>query len=366
MKRIIACCDGTWNRPGTLDDGVPVKTNVQLIFECLPKTGTKDGKEIQQLKFYETGVGSSTFDKKDQILGGVEGWGIDKKIKDIYSFIVFNYEQGDEIYLFGFSRGAYTARSISGFIRNCGILKTENIHLLDYAYDLYRDRNDYSSPDSDLMISFRKNYCVENITKIKFIGVWDTVGSLGLPFNFKKKFNLEKYKFHDVKLSSTIENAYHAVAIDERRKLFEPTLWEISDNGINKGQKVEQRWFVGVHCNVGGSYKETGLSDLALDWLIKKAQECGLAVDNPAAVCNNDFYKFNPNHKDVLRDSMAWYYKLFWAPKRREVSKEFRVIKTEEGKTKKIRTNESVDESVRWRWNDTSLKYKPDNIKHLI
>jgi uncharacterized protein (DUF2235 family) len=361
MKRIIACCDGTWNRPGTLDGNVPVKTNVQLIFECIPKLSKKGSTETKQLKFYETGVGSSTFDKEDQVMGGLSGAGIDKKIKDIYSFVVFNYQPGDEIYLFGFSRGAYTARSIAGFIRNCGILKASNIHLIDYAYDLYRDRNEYSSPDSDLMTSFRSNYCVEDITKIKFIGVWDTVGSLGLPLDFKKEYNMEKYKFHDVKLSSTIENAYHAIAIDEKRKLFEPTLWEISDNGINKGQKVEQRWFAGLHCNVGGSYKDTGLSDLALNWLIQKAEECGLEVNNPS-VCNNEHYTFNPNYKGVLRDSMAWFYKI-WFPKYREIGNEFRYIKAENGSTKKVRTNEVIDESVRMRLNDSSLNYRPDNLK---
>lgn len=365
MKRIIACCDGTWNRPGTFDGNIPVKTNVQLIFECIAKTGKKNGEDVRQVKFYETGVGSSTFDVEDQILGGMEGAGIDKKIKDIYSFIVFNYEKGDEIYLFGFSRGAYTARSIAGFIRNCGILKRDNIHLIDYAYDLYRDRNEYSSPDSDLMVSFKQNYCVEEVTRIKFIGVWDTVGSLGLPFNFKKKYNLERYKFHDVKLSSTIDNAYHAIAVDERRKLFEPTLWEISDNGINKGQKVEQRWFAGVHCNVGGSYKETGLSDLALEWLIKKAEDCGLQIDHPSKVCNNEYYRYNPSYKGELRNSMAWFYWI-WPPRYRKVAKEFREITDEKGRVRKIRTNETVDESVIQRWKDGSLRYRPDNLEGLI
>ncbi|HET7897552.1 MAG TPA: DUF2235 domain-containing protein, partial [Flavisolibacter sp.] len=176
MKRIISCSDGTWNKPGTTDRGIDVKTNVAKLYECICSEG-KDG--TAQVKIYDEGVGTG-YSRKDRLLGGATGAGIDKNIKDIYEFFVLNYEPGDETYLFGFSRGAYTARSVAGFIRNCGILKKENIHLVDKAYNLYRDRNDYTKPDSDLMKSFRAAYCMrdqsgDSVVPIHFIGVWDTV-----------------------------------------------------------------------------------------------------------------------------------------------------------------------------------------------
>ena len=217
MKRLITCTDGTWNRPGITDRGKLVRSNVELMYNAIHEGKGKDN--IIQLKLYDEGVGSSTFDKKDKLLGGISGLGIDKNIKDIYKFLMLNFSVGDQIYLFGFSRGAYTARSLAGFIRNCGILKPHNIHLVDEAYELYRSRNEYTDPNSDLMKAFQNNFSFENITPIKFIGVWDTVGSLGMPWSFKKQFNHERYKFHDVTLDDSIQYAYHALAIDERRKI---------------------------------------------------------------------------------------------------------------------------------------------------
>ncbi len=197
----------------------------------------------------------------------------------MYVFIMLNYEPGDNIFLFGFSRGAYTARSVAGLIRNSGLLKQQYLYLVDKAYDFYRDKNDYTSPDSDLMRSFRKEYATEENTPIHFIGVWDTVGSLGIPLPWYKLVNTKKYKFHDVKLSSYIKNAYHALAIDEKRKLFEPTLWTKANSVLaNKKheQQLEQRWFSRVHSNVGGGYKDSGLNNIALQWLFDKAEAAGL------------------------------------------------------------------------------------------
>lgn len=357
MKRIILCSDGTWNRPGITDMGTPVKSNVELIFNCIP--GGNDNM-VKQLKFYETGVGSSVYDKLDNILGGIKGFGIDEKIKNLYSFLVLNYEPEDEIFLFGFSRGAYTVRSVAGFILTCGILKPENIHLLDKAYELYRDRNDYTKPSSDYMTAFRAKYAIEDLTPVKFIGVWDTVGSLGIPLSFYRKHNAAKYKFHDVKLGSHIEHAYHAIAIDERRGSFQPALWEITKTGINRNQKVEQRWFSGVHCNIGGGYKETGLSDIALKWMIEKAQGAGLQIDCPSRL-DNEYYKYKPNYCGQLRNSLRHIFKLLPAG-RRSICEEEREIMVNRQKSKVI-TRETLDESVLERFNDPKLKYKPANLR---
>jgi len=252
MKRIIVCCDGTWNKPGITDRGSIVETNVEKIYDVIDNS--KD-LSTAQVKFYGQGVGTG-FSRKDQFLGGGTGLGIDRNIQDAYKFIMWSYKSGDELYLFGFSRGAYTVRSLAGLIRNCGVMKPEFLHLVDEAYHLYRDRTSLTHPESDLMKAFKKSYGVEEETKIKFMGVWDTVGALGIPLRWFNGLN-KKYEFHDVKLSSQIKYAYHALAIDERRKIFEPTLWEVSESAVKSGDQIcEQVWFPGVHSNVGGGWLE--------------------------------------------------------------------------------------------------------------
>jgi len=340
MKRIITCNDGTWNKLETDE-----RTNVVKMYDCICSMGKDaDGNEVKQVKAYDEGVGTG-YTLKNRIVGGATGAGIDRNIKDMYTFISFNYQPGDEIYLFGFSRGAYTARSLAGLIRNCGVLKPQFFHLIDKAYDMYRQRNDYTTPDSDLMKSFRANYSFEDITPIKFIGVWDTVGSLGIPLPSYKLLNQKKYKFHDVKLSSYVEHAYHALALDEKRALFQPTLWEKSEtvkNDPNHPQKMEQRWFAGVHSNVGGGYKDCGLSNIALDWLIKKAQSAGLCYNDPPLI------KETAYDKGIIINSYTPMYWL-WRPSYREPFK-------------KTDTNESIDESVFKRYDNDKAYRKAEVV----
>jgi uncharacterized protein (DUF2235 family) len=340
MKRIITCSDGTWNRPGTTDRGIIVKTNVEKMFNTICSSGA-DG--IQQCKIYDEGVGTG-YSETDKISGGLTGHGLDKHIQDMYTFICLNYEPGDHIFLFGFSRGAYTARSIAGFIRNCGVLRPEHIGLVAKAFQLYRNRNDYTTPDSDLMKSFKRNFCFEDITRIKFIGVWDTVGSLGIPLPWYQFKNKNQYKFHDVTLSSTVDNAYHALAIDERRGLFTPTLWEKSKTATNNPnvQDMEQRWFSGVHSNIGGGYADSGLSDIALDWLIQKAKNVGLCYDDER------LKEIKPNNMGELRNSYTLPY-WFWRPSWRKIDL------TND-------TNQAIDESVSQRYK-SDKKYRPANLK---
>jgi uncharacterized protein (DUF2235 family) len=342
MKRIITCSDGTWNKPGTIDQGIEVKTNVEKMYLNICATGAYN---IKQVKAYDQGVGSG-YSPLDKIKGGATGEGIDKNIKDMYAFICINYHIGDEIYLFGFSRGAYTARSLAGFIRNCGILKPEHISLVDTAYNLYRDRNSYSEPDSDLMQSWRVQYCFEDVTPIQFIGVWDTVGSLGVPLKVFKDFNVKKYQFHDCTLSSFVKNAYHALAIDERRKLFTPTLWTLSKSVVanpDHPQKMEQRWFSGVHSNIGGGYSDAGLSDLTLDWISKKAADVGLCFSDPLTS------KIEPNYKGKIIDSYTWLYWLTRA-KLREID------------LNNLIQNQHIDESV-WERYTENPSIMPENLK---
>jgi len=277
MKRIIICCDGTWNSPGDIEDGLPVRTNVQKMFESICNT---DDKAVEQIKYYTDGVGTSG-SKLRRYFDGATGFGLDHNIISAYKFLVWNFVKGDEIYLFGFSRGAYTARSLAGMIRNCGIIKNNDLSLINQAYDYYRRRAEADwAPGGEKAKAFRERNSFES--RIKFIGVWDTVGSLGIPLSLFRPYNTSKYQFHDTELSSYIDNAYHALAIDEKRGSFSPTLWMQDKQAAQKTenpQVLEQRWFCGVHSNIGGGYRETGLSDIAFSWMVNKAKAVGLGFE---------------------------------------------------------------------------------------
>lgn len=337
-KRIIACSDGTWNKPGGLDRGKPVKTNVELMYESI----CKDGNGVKQLKLYDSGVGTG-YTAKDKFLGATEGFGIDQKIQDIYKFLILTYEEEDEIFLFGFSRGGYTARSVVGMINCCGILKPEYLHLINEAYYLYRNKNIYTHPESDLMVGFKNQYSRQ--PKIKFLGVWDTVGSLGVPLRISKIQNKNKYQFHDVKVSKIVEHAYHALAIHDLRFPFTPTFMEKGDSAKTGQvkQTIEQRWFSGVHANVGGGYSDRGLSDLPLQWLMKKATELCLCYDE------EQLKQMKPDPKGELRNSYTPLY-WGWLPKWRTIYGENQV-------------NEVLDKSVIERYDK---KYMPKVVKKAI
>ena len=250
--------------------------------------------------FYDKGVGTGHFDR---LRGGAFGWGIKRKILDVYRFLIATYQPGDELYFFGFSRGAYTVRSTFGLIRNSGLLKSEFAHKLEDAYSLYRRRDDASHPDAVESELFRRSYSTE--PRAKFIGVWDTVGALGLPVGGPLKFINKRWSFHDMTLSSWVDNAFQALAIDEHRKPFRPAVWEQSSKA--NGQVLEQVWFAGVHSNVGGSYPRTGLSDITLLWMIAKAESCGLTIDR---TCVAKVDKPRPDPFGTLYNSQTIWYKI--------------------------------------------------------
>jgi uncharacterized protein (DUF2235 family) len=262
MKRIAIFSDGTWNSP---EKGGP--TNVlQLARGIRPKVSG-----IEQVAFYDWGVGT---DRK-KIAGGISGAGIDKNVMDCYRFIVHNFDRGDQLYFFGFSRGAYTVRSLAGFIRNCGLLKREHAEQIPAAYRLYRKRSSASSPRERQAVRFRKRYAVTDITPIEFVGVWDTVGALGIPVPFWGTLGKREFLFHDTEPSKIVRHARHAVSIDETREDFQPTLWS-----PKPGLDLKQVWFAGAHSDIGGSYKEKGLSHIASQWMLKEAKGCGLRFES--------------------------------------------------------------------------------------
>ena len=278
MKRIAICCDGTWNSPDQNKDekGVPSPTNVVKVAQAIKMHGD-DGK-VQKI-FYDAGVGAQgNFVKK--AWEGATGSGLTRNVKEAYIYLVNNYEPGDELFFFGFSRGAFTVRSLAGLIRNCGLLQKDAMHHVDRAIEIYKSREAIDAPSTNESILFRKTHAVEDITPIKFIGVWDTVGALGNPL-LLKGITTERHKFHDYELSSSIQHAFHALAIDEKRKHFMPALWHQQER--NKGTQVlQQVWFAGVHTNVGGGYPDSKLSDITLKWMMEKADLCGLNFDGIA------------------------------------------------------------------------------------
>ena len=262
-KRIALFFDGTWSNP---DQAYP--TNVAKLYEA-----TIDGQanRTKQVPFYDPGVGIEG-NRLERFLGGVSGTGLEENIAQGYRKLIEEHEDGDEIFLFGYSRGAYTARSLAGLIRNCGILRPDQIDKIPDARKLYRKRG--SGPESTEAQRFKDQH--SKVTDIHFVGVWDTVGSRGLPLRFLGRLYNWRYRFHDVTLSRSVKHAYHALAIDEARGPFKPSIWS---NQPDKDQDVEQVWFAGVHSSVGGGSADSGLSNIALSWIAGKAQACGLEFD---------------------------------------------------------------------------------------
>jgi uncharacterized protein (DUF2235 family) len=269
-KRLVVCCDGTWNTPDERSEGVRAPTNVSKIALGV---ADHDGDATPQLVHYQRGVGTR---RLERFTGGAFGYGLSRNVRDCYRFLVEHYEPGDELYLFGFSRGAYTARSIAGFIRNCGIVRPEHRDRIDEAYDLYRSRADRHKPSAIASRTFRRTYAHEDETRVELIGVWDTVGALGIPVGGLRPVLVGRYwGFHDTRLSPSVSTAYQALAIDEQRGPFTPTLWTCHPAAA--GQIVEQVWFAGVHRDVGGGYKAPELSEIALLWMVERAAARGLA-----------------------------------------------------------------------------------------
>ena len=313
MKNIVICCDGTGNEYGQNN------TNVVHIY-------TLAVKNKQQIAFYDPGVGTGGWEymeetgslkaKTDQTTGG----GIQKNIEDAYRILMNCYEENDKVYLFGFSRGAFTVRSLAGMLHKCGLLRPANGNLVEYSSKIYNTKK-----NDKIAAGFKAAFC--RPCSIYFIGVWDTVESLVL--------NAGK-KFHNAQLNREVKFGYHALAIDEKRKDFPPCLWDEANK--TRGQTIEQVWFAGAHSDVGGWYKERGLSNIALRWMLDKASACGMTIDNHRAAG----YRGNPH--DKLHDS----YSGFWIFRGKHV--------------RKIKNGAKIHKSVVERLQKQRPPYKPDNL----
>ena len=324
MKRIVICADGTWQSPESEHP-----THVMRLARAIAPV---DGRGRKQVVFYDWGIGS----EGDRIKGGATGAGIDKNIMDAYRFIVHNYDPGDALFFFGFSRGAYTVRSLGGFIRNCGVLHRSQAARIPEAYELYRTRSPQSAPGEDRATAFRKLYAVADRTEIAFVGVWDTVGALGIPAPFIGTLNSGRYLFHDAEPSSIIRCARHAVAIDEKRADFAPTLWS-----HKPGIDLQQVWFSGVHTDIGGGYANHALGDHAGVWMAREAEAAGLRFEP------HFMAQLQPDHRAKQHNEYKGVYKLL-------------------GRGEDRRVEPCLHQSVRQRWDEPDLTLRSPALRALL
>lgn len=380
MKNIILSTDGTGNA-----GGIGHGTNVWRLHTAIDRQSHLTiENNIRQVAYYHDGVGSQ--DKKWlKILGGVFGYGLKRTIKELYTFLVDNYEPGDQIYLFGFSRGAYTVRLLAGMILACGILDKKSyknksdVDLANDVEQVYRSMQELikqqkeeqleSSEDTSKMMqatrkSIRKisnkinpvEELPENIhldLKIRFMGVWDTVDAYAIPSDTLAKildrFFYISFREHDNELNQAVESACHALSIDDQRRVFEPVLWrENTDN--NDHDRIQQAWFSGVHSNVGGGYPRQGMAWNTLEWMMLNARKAGLRF------VNEDIYQFTEN-KDVhdkMYDSRSGFG-AYYVFKQRKISQ---LWDDYTSKTSKPRIHISVFERIATR----AEGYAPTNL----
>jgi uncharacterized protein (DUF2235 family) len=300
MKRLIFCFDGTWNALGADNPTNVVLTAASIVRET--------SNRVTQIIHYDEGVGTG---RLERMSGGILGAGLFYNIREAYRFLIFNYDPGDEIFVFGFSRGAFSARSFIGLVRHVGPLHRLHAGRIDEAMKLYQQRTKGISGSGGRMRAFRAAYsdkvCIgsdddayrcQNVSgynsgdapvlTIKFLGVWDTVKALGWPDIMPVSARLNrKHSFHDAGLSDFIESARHAVAVDERRSLFPvERMSGLKELNEQKGADwrepsapYQERWFPGTHGSVGGGGDIRGLSDAALAWVLDGAKKAGLVLD---------------------------------------------------------------------------------------
>jgi uncharacterized protein (DUF2235 family) len=306
-RKLVVCCDGTWNTPRT-------ETNVFRTYRFLherlgkpPEVAQGDGVTTcgaravdgtEVLLFYDRGVGTDWFSR---IVGGGAGVGLSDNVRDAYHFLAQNFVPGSEIYIFGFSRGAYTARSLGGFIKAAGLLKRPTVKNVWRAYmDCYATAPRIIARPSGWDLGRARQWLVEkagdavgrlggddvaslprhDAVKIRFIGVYDTVGALGVPLAGLRRVNEPIVGFHDTTLGDTVEHAVQALAVDERRGPYVPTLWtQAAEATALAGQTVLQVWFPGVHSDVGGGYHDKGIGNITWDFMMRQAAARGLVID---------------------------------------------------------------------------------------
>ena len=292
MKNIVVCSDGTGN---TAIKGRG--TNVFKLFEAVDISEPPSADStpaVAQVAFYDDGVGTQSFVPL-KLLGGAAGWGLGRNVKELYTAVARVYEPGDKLFLLGFSRGAFTVRTLAGMIARCGIVDVSRLPThadltegVDRIYKAYRaryqtllsrllsgERGADQIPDAGVPVVCDPVKLPNGRVEIEFLGVWDTVDAVGLPLHISDIINelFWRFKFPDPSLNPQIRGGCHALSIDEERHSFAPVLWSEKNE---KPNRIDQVWFAGVHSNVGGGYPRQGISLVALDWMMCKAELRGL------------------------------------------------------------------------------------------
>ena len=390
-KRLVMCFDGTWNAltdPNALTNVVRFANMVTV----------SDDHGVPQISYYNSGVGSGG--PIDRFIGGAFGAGLKSNVKRGLAFLALNYDEGDEIYIFGFSRGGYTARALAGVVGTAGI--PYSISETERHWRLYQEvaalkakahryaRNSSKREPFKQLIDLKKKelneatrYKGEEVP-IRCVGVWDTVGSYGIPTGFgpsalARHFTMWTRGFRDTRFGDKVQLGLHAIAVDEMRRPFVPTFWTLRDDReLQPGQEVEQVWFPGVHSNVGGGYERRGLSDLALAWMIARVQEKTDLKFNESEVMDQlwpcSACKIYPTSKGgwfaSVRDVLPGSLPLI----RSRIRRLWRWIQGGEKEVNIHRVNEKVHWSVleRCSWPETlvdgigKVKYAPKNLSAQI
>lgn len=286
-KRLIITCDGTWLDAdnGIMNGQKQPPSNVSRMGWAIKET-SRDG--IPQVVNYQAGVGTSG-GRLSRIVGGATGLGLKENVRDAYTYLATNYRDGDEIFLMGFSRGAFTARSVGGLIGDLGLLTRRGLPHFSEIFEDYEHKSDdrYTSPFPDSPLRdkppFSPQYVHElerqGLTRtripIKALCVWDTVGALGIPRTpwlnaLRRDKTMRDYQFDDTRIHPCIENAFQALALDEQRAPFTPALWE--KQADNNSTNLKQVWFPGVHSNIGGGYDDQELANITLAWMMSRLE----------------------------------------------------------------------------------------------
>ena len=340
-RNLIVCCDGTGNE---IKEN---QSNVLKLYRLVKKNA-------DQIAFYDPGVGtisdSSPWDrfknKAKGVFGLATGYGLDKNVLEAYRFLARNYQDGDKIYLFGFSRGAYTVRVLAGFLNMVGLLDTNNENLFGYALTAYKQ----ASAKNNFSIAWRVQRIMQSRpVTIHFMGCWDTVSSVIVPRPDRWYLpSLEKLPYTIT--NPCVKTFRHAMAIDERRRMFRLLAWKKSQpfkptpfagEDHIKDQDIKQVWFAGVHSDIGGGYpeKESGAAKIPLKWMMAEAEDSGLRfrermrkkiVDGQNIEGESIRYTA-PDPNADLHDSMNWAWRVLeWLPKSARL-KEWKSRKTVAG-----------------------------------
>lgn len=344
MKRIVICFDGTWN---AVTDPASV-TNVVRVGQAVKRFANDD---VAQVVYYNAGVGSGG--PLDRFLGGVFGVGLRSNVKRGLAFLTLNWDYGDEIYILGFSRGAYSARALAGVLTAIdGVPRQEQFHCLEELWNIYRmsRAQRQAKAVADKLAELVYPLAEEKFV-VKCLAVWDTVGSYGVPAGLglgglARRWTSWTSGFHDNIVSRRIEVALQALALDEARRAFPATAWLCDPLEPTEGQTIEQVWFAGAHSNVGGGYSESGLSDLALLWMMARIETTTKLEFNPAYIAKN----FWPCAAcSLYRSNAGWWLSSLFPSRRIPFSPPQRMeVWSHASRAKVVRDLVPANEKIHW------------------